>query len=364
MSTMNEKGYKAYDPGLICRGHKYEEDTVYKKNGHGICCSGVTHYCVNPFDTLDYYPLVQPDGQFSEFTTVEAIDEPVTDDGRKFATSTIKIGFKLGFKGFIQACIDFIYEKTIKEMPKPEDVDVSDAAQIGSSGDDAKIGSSGDAAQIGSSGRYAQIGSSGDDAQIGSSGYAAQIGSSGYAAKIGSSGRYAQIGSSGDAAKIGSSGYAAKIGSSGYAAKIGSSGDDAQIGSSGDAAKIGSSGRYAQIGSSGDAAQIGSSGRYAKIGSSGDAAQIGSSGRYAQIGSSGDDAKITVENVNNVVACVGKRGRIKAPVGTWCTLAEYGDWNGEGYPCICVKSFQIDGETYKADTWYTLKDGEIVETSE
>ena len=307
---MNEKGYKAYNPGLICRGHKYEENTVYKKNGHGICCSGVTHYCVNPFDTLDYYPLVQPDGQFSEFTTVEAIDEPVTDDGRKFATSTIKIGFKLGFKGFIQACIDFLYEKTIKEMPKPEDVDVSYAAKIGSSGDAAKIGSSDDAAQIGSSG---------------------------------------------DAAKIGSSGYAAKIGSSGDAAQIGSSGDAAKIGSSGYAAQIGSSGRYAKIGSSGDAA---------KIGSSGYAAKIGSSGRYAQIGSSGDDAQITVENVNNVVACVGKRGRIKAPAGTWCTLAEYGGWNGEGYPCICVKSFQIDGETYKADTWYTLKDEEIVEVTE
>ena len=307
---MNEKGYKAYNPGLICRGHKYEEDTVYKKNGHGICCSGVTHYCVNPFDTLDYYPLVQPDGQFSEFTMVEAIDEPVTDDGKKFATSTIRIGFKLGFKGFIQACIDFLYEKTIKEMPKPEDVDVSDAAQIGSSG------------------RYAQIGSSGDDAKIGSSGDDAKIGSSGYAA---------QIGSSGDDAKIGSSGRYAKIGSSGYAAKIGSSGDAAKIGSSGDAAKIGSSGY---------------------------AAKIGSSGGYAQIGSSGDDAQVTVENANNVVACVGKRGRIKAPVGTWCTLAEYGEWDGAGYPCGCVKSFRIDGETYKADTWYTLKGGEITEVDE
>ena len=325
---MNEKGYKAYNPGLICRGHKYEENTVYKKNGHGICCSGVTHYCVNPFDTLDYYPLVQPDGQFSEFTTVEAIDEPVTDDGRKFATSTIRIGFKLGLKGFIQACVDFLYEKTIKGMPKPEDVDVSDTAQIGSSGF---------AAKIGSSGRYAKIGSSGDAAQIGSSGFAAQIGSSGFAAKIGSSG---------DAAQIGSSGRYAQIGSSGFAAQIGSSGDAAQIGSSGDAAKIGSSGF---------AAQIGSSGRYAKI---------GSSGRYAQIGSSGDDAKIIVESANNVVACVGKRGRIKAPVGTWCTLAEYGEWDGAGYPCVCVKSFQIDGETYKADTWYTLKGGEITEVDE
>ena len=201
----NKHGFKAYNPGLICRGYQYEEGKTYKKNGHGVCVGGVTHYCVNPFDVLDYYPLVREDGKFSDFTTVEAIDEPVTDDGRKFATSTIKIGVKLGFAGFIKACIDFVCEKTIKNMP-------SDKVDIGD---------------------YAKIGSSGDAAQIGSSGYAAQIGSSGYGAKIGSSGGGAQIGSSGDAAQIGSSGDAAQIGSSGYAAKIGRSGYCAKIGRSG-----------------------------------------------------------------------------------------------------------------------------------
>ena len=252
----NMHGFKAYEPGLICRGHKYEENTVYKKSGHGICVPGVTHYCVNPFDVLDHYPLVWPDGQFSDFTTVEAIDPPVTDDDKQFATSAIKIGVKLGFSDFIQACIDFLFEKTIKKMPRPEDVDIS------------------------------------DDAQIGSSGYAAKIGSSG------------------------------------------------------------------------DAAQIGSSGKYAQIGSSGYAAQIGSSGKYAKIGSSGDDAKITIENSHGVAAAIGKRGQIKASIGAWCTLAEYGEWDGEGYPCICVKSYQVDGEIIKADVFYTLRNGEIVEAEE
>jgi hypothetical protein len=216
----NMHGFKAYEPGLICRGHKYEENTVCKKSGHGICVPGVTHYCVNPFDVLDHYPLVRPDGQFSDFTTVEVIDPPVTDDDKKFATSTIKIGVKLGFSGFIQACVDFLFEKTIKKMPKPEDVDVSDAAKIGSSG------------------------------------------------------------------------------------------------------------------------------------------------RYAQIGSSGDAARIVIENVHGVAAAIGKRGKIKAPVGTWCTLAEYGEWDGDGYPCICVKSYQVDGEIIKADVFYTLCNGEIVEAEE
>ena len=181
--TDNKHGYKAYEPGLVCRGYQYEEGKTYKKNGHGVCVGGVTHYCVNPFDVLDHYPLVREDGKFSEFTTVEAIDEPVTDDNQKFATSTIKIGAKLGFSGFIKACIDFACEKTIKSMPSN------------------KVN-----AQIGSSGNYAKIGSSGDFAQIGSSGFSAQIGSSGDSAKIGSSGDYAQIGSSGDYAKIDISG--------------------------------------------------------------------------------------------------------------------------------------------------------------
>jgi hypothetical protein len=217
--TDNKHGYKAYEPGLVCRGYQYEEGKIYKKNGHGVCVGGVTHYCVNPFDVLNYYPLVRNDGKFSEFTTVEAIDEPVTDDNQKFATSTIKIGAKLGFSGFIKACIDFACEKTIKSMP--------------SNKVNAQIGSSGDSAQIGSSGNLAQIGSSGYSAQIGSSGNLAQIGSSGNSAQIGSSGNLAQIGSSGDSAKIGSSGDSAQIGSSGDFAKIGSSGDFAQIDISG-----------------------------------------------------------------------------------------------------------------------------------
>ena len=174
----NKHGFKAYDPGLVCRGYQYEEGRTYKKNGHGVCVGGVTHYCVNPFDVLEYYPLVRDDGKFSEFTTVEAIDDPVTKDNQKFATSTIKIGVKLGFAGFIKVCVDFVYEKTIKNMPSDK-VETGDSARIGSSGYSAQIGSSGDSAQIGSSGDSAQIGSSGDSARIGSSGDSARIDISG-----------------------------------------------------------------------------------------------------------------------------------------------------------------------------------------
>ena len=167
------KGYKAFSPGMICKDKQYQENSIATEERAFPCKCGI-HFCENPFDVLDYYPLVNEDGKFSEFAKVETIDDPFTDDGKKYCTTKLKIGAKLSFAGFIKACIDFVFEKTVKDMP-----DDGNYAQIGSSGNYAQIGSSGNHAQIGSSGYYAQIGSSGDYAQIGSSGYYAKIDSTG-----------------------------------------------------------------------------------------------------------------------------------------------------------------------------------------
>ena len=311
------KGYKGFNPGLVCKDKQYQENTVFEEPEAKICKKGM-HFCKNPFDVLDYYDLVRDDGNFNDFAEVEALDDCKTDDDRKFCTKKLKIGVKLSFAGFVKACVDFVLEKTNHEMP---------SASI----------DSGDCAQIGSSGNSAQIGSSGDCAQIGSSGNSAKIGSSGYYAKIGSSGDCAQIGSSGNSAKIGSSGNSAKIGSSGNSAQIGSSGDCAQIGSSGDCAQIGSSGY---------------------------SAQIGSSGYSAQIGSSGNCAKINCAGTDSVICCAGHGSVVKASTGCWITLAEweYDSAKGRHVP-VCVKTEFVDGERIKANTPYTLEKGEFVEVA-
>ena len=191
------KGYKAFHKGLICKDKQYKENTVFEEKEAIPCVTGM-HFCENPMDVLTYYPLIDDDGEFSDFAEVEALDEVKTDNDKKFCTTRLKIGAKLSFAGFINACVDFILEKARYESDECDE----DSAQIGSSGYSAQIGSSGYSAQIGSSGDSAQIGSSGDSAKIGSSGYSAQIGSSGDSAKIGSSGDSAKIGSSGDYAKI------------------------------------------------------------------------------------------------------------------------------------------------------------------
>ena len=168
------KGYKAFEKGLICKGKQYAENTVFEEPEAIVCRKGM-HFCKNPFDVLDYYPLIDDNGNFPDFAVVEALDELVTDDNKKFCSKKLKIGAKLSFANFIEAAASFEFEKT--ENDKKSNV----------------IENSGDYAQIGSSGNYARIGSLGDSARIGSSGNYARIGSLGYYARIASEGKYAVI---------------------------------------------------------------------------------------------------------------------------------------------------------------------------
>ena len=333
---MSKKYYKGFNKDMTCRGFQFEEGKTYEEPEAKLCEKGF-HACENPLDCWNYYDVMN-----SVFHEVEldGVSEELHSNDTKVCAKKITVGARLDMKGLVKASVDVVLEFVKgcfdKKLFDKKIVDSGDGASIGSSGDAASIGSSGDAASIGSSGNAASIGSSGDDARICSSGYDARIGSSGNAASIGSSGYAASIGSSGYDARIGSSGDSASICSSGYAASICSSGDDARIGSSGDAASIGSSG---------------------------DSARICSSGDDARIGSSGYDARIEITGERSIGACVGNGGKIKAKVGCWIVLSEW-KMVEDKYTPVCVKVAQVDGEKVKADTWYTLEDGELVEVQD
>ena len=297
--------YKGFDKDFKCRGLQYEVGKDYEMPEDGIeVCKKGFHACESPLEVLDYYPILDGNGDNNRFAEVEQSGKIDKEEGStKVCSSKIHIKAELSLAGLIKAGVNWIINSVRKETPKEDTKHLND-----------------------------------------------------------NGGDYAQIGSSGDSAQIGSSGYYAKIGSSGYYAQIGSSGDSAQIGSSGDYAQIGSSGDYAQIGSSGDSAQIGSSGNSAQIGSSGNSAQIGSSGDSAKIGSSGNSAQISSTGEDSVICCAGNGCKAKAKQGSWITLSEW-EWDETKKRAVpvMVKTIRIDGKRYKADTWYMLKDKKIVE---
>ena len=160
------KGYKGYEKGLICRGKQYAVGEVFEEDKAEICKSGM-HFCENPLDILDYYPLIDANGNITEFTEVEALDEAKTDDGKKFCTKKLKIGAKLSLSEFIKASFDVTYKNIKVEAEK------SSGAQIG--GDCAKL-AGGDYAKL-AGGDCAKL-AGGDCAKLAGGDYATLAGGS------------------------------------------------------------------------------------------------------------------------------------------------------------------------------------------
>ena len=102
------KGYKAFDKGLVCRGKQYAENTVFEEDEAVICQKGM-HFCAEPMDVLNYYP---PESEFAE---VEAPDEALTDDNRKYVTKKLKVGSKMSLKELISAQVEIDFRKAEEE---------------------------------------------------------------------------------------------------------------------------------------------------------------------------------------------------------------------------------------------------------
>ena len=106
------KGYKGFEKGMICKGKKYAENTVFEENEAVICEKGM-HFCKRPLDVLDYYAPTNNEGELNEFAEVEALDECKTDDEIKYCTKKLKEGAKIGLVGLINAGVEYIKTEII-----------------------------------------------------------------------------------------------------------------------------------------------------------------------------------------------------------------------------------------------------------
>jgi hypothetical protein len=112
---MGMKGYKGFRKGLICKGKQYAENTIFEESEANICVNGM-HFCKNPMDVLDHYPLIDDNGEMCEFAEVEALDETLTNDEKKYCTKKLKIGARLSLAEFIKASFDVTYQQIKEEV--------------------------------------------------------------------------------------------------------------------------------------------------------------------------------------------------------------------------------------------------------
>ena len=84
-------------------------------------------------------------------------------------------------------------------------------------------------------------------------------------------------------------------------------------------------------------------------------------GNYSAATNTGDCSAASVEGKESIAIVTGKDSKAKGSLGCWIILTERGEWDGDTYPILDVKSFKVDGEAIKPDTWYKLIDGKAVE---
>ena len=304
------KAYKAFDKDLSCRGFKYEVGKEYEETGYIKACEKGFHACPYPLDVFSYYA---PAG--SRFCEVEQSGKIDDSESDKVCSSKIRIGAELDIRGLVKAAVSYVKERCTNECNaepgKPATAGNYGAATAGDSG----------AATAGNSG-------------------AATAGDRG-AATAGDSG----VATAGDrgVATAGDRG-AATAGDRG-AATAGNSG----VATAGDrgVATAGYRGA-ATAGNSGDATA-----GYRGVATAG----------YRGAATAGDRGAATARGKastgsNGLSVARGRNVQAKGGIGAILVIAEERD---DTYDIVDWKAVVVDGEVVKADTWYRLENGELVE---
>ena len=325
------KAYKGFDKDLKCRGFQYEVGKEYQEPVAALCSKGF-HACENPLDTFRHYPPTE-----SRYCEVEIDDNGQRNsDDSKVCGKEIKIGAEIGLDGVIKAGAQFIFE------------------MCGGSAEDHASGERGNAAASGGWGNAAASGWSGNAAASGERGNAAASGTRGNAAASGLSGNAAASGMNGNAAASGTRGNAAASGMNGNAAASGMNGNAAASGMEGNAVASGTNGNAVASGTRGNAVASGLSGNAAASGLSGNAAASGVMGTAT---ATGCDGLASAVGTQCIAVAWGEYSLAKGTLGNWIVVSERDD-SGD---IVDAKLARVDGETIRADTWYTLRRGEIVE---
>ena len=314
------KAYKGFNKDMTCRNFQYEEGKIYETDKAELCSSGF-HACENPLDCFNYYAPGQ-----SVYHEVE-----IEDNGQRNTYDTkvvgkkIKIGAQLSIPMICKLHFEYVTSKC--DPAKSNVAGDKQAASAGNRGS-ASAGNRG-SASAGNRGS-ASAGNRGS-ASAGEYG-SASAGNRGSA----SAGEYGSA----------SAGYAGSA-SAGYAGS-------ASAGEYGSA----SAGEYgsASAGNRGSASAGNRGSASAGYAGSASAGEYGSASA-GEYGSAISRGSVSVGK-NGAALVRGNNVKAKGDIGSILVLCEEKNNN---YDIKDYKVIVIDGKDYKANTYYTIKDGNVVE---
>ena len=304
------KAYKAFDKDLSCRGFKYEVGKEYEETGYIKACKKGFHACPYPLDVFGYYA---PAG--ARFCEVEQSGKIDDSESNKVCSSKIRIGAELDIRGLVKAAVSYVKERCTNECNaepgKPATAGNRGAATAGDYG-------------VATAGDYG-VATAGDCGAATAGDYGAATAGDYGAATAGDRG----AATAGDRGAATAGDYGAATAGDCGAATAGYCGA-ATAGYNGAA----TAGYYG-------AATAGNRG----------AATAGDCGAATARGKAST-------GYNGLSVARGENVQVKGGIGAILVIAEE---RGDTYDIVDWKAVLVDGEVVKADTWYRLENGELVE---
>ena len=328
------KAYKAFDKDLSCRGFKYEVGKEYGETEEKKVYDKGFYSCPYPLDVFGYYA---PAGsRVCEIEHSGKIDDSESD---KICSSKIRIGAELDIRGLVKAAVSFVKERCTNEC----NADTGEPATAGDYGA-ATTGDYG-AATAG----YRGAATAGDSGAATAGNYGAATTGDYGAATAGNCGAT----TAGDSGAATAGDYGAATAGNCGAATAGYRGA-ATAGDSG-AATAGNYGAatagYRGAATAGDYG-VATAGDYGvATASDSGAATAGNCGAATARGKASTGS-------NGLSMARGNNVQVKGGIGAILVIAEEGE---DTYDIVDWKAVVVDGKIVKADTWYRLENGELVE---
>jgi len=312
------KGYKGFNKDMTCRNKQYAENTVFEEAEAEICSSGM-HFCENPFAVLDYYGFVGANGALNEFAEVEALDECKTDDNEKYCTKKLKIGAKIGITGLIKAFVDFTFSK----------IDFKNASES-------------------NTGNWSAATNTGNWSAATNTGNRSAATNTGYRSAATNTGNWSAATNTGNRSAATNTGYRSAATNTGNWSAATNTGDQSAATNTGN---------WSAATNTGDQSAATNTGYRSAATNTGYRSAATNTGNWSAATNTGNWSAAAVGGNGSVAIATGYESKAKANVGSAIVVCERDD----NYNLIGIKAAIIDGKNLKADTYYTLINGEFIE---
>ena len=168
----------------------------------------------------------------------------------------------------------------------------------------------------------------------------------------------------GDLGAASATGYQGAASATGYQGAASATGDLGAASATGDLGAASATGYRGAASATGDLGAASATGDLGAASATGYRGAASATGYQGAASATGDRGAASATGKSSVAVSTGINGKAMGAIGCAICLVERGEWDGETYPIVSVKAAIVDGQSIKADTWYTLKNGEFMEVVE